>query len=711
MSKNTSAIVELWSNFNIESVKRDLDEKVIEIAKLLEEGDDSRKRLIEQTKEFRKTLTDEQRKLVSQILKPFQSEVDMCSKRSKTMEQVLLNLYKQLIDLPDPLPALENLQRLQKKAERVQDLELENKMLKDTLDDFKLEFSQVKNQEPTIKLLKDRIKELEEKADIQIAAKLKEREKELQKSFADKEESMQTNQLDLVKKLGETEAKCLSLQSQLQKSQNELFELKAKQDELLNGKSLEIDLLMQDIDKLNERVTNSERLAEQYANKLAEQQSLKSESIVNEQQQEQMNYQNSTLEIELIAKEREIAQLVEDLQKLRLKSDKAREFYEKQRLQLEERLTSREKTVEQLELELRKKLDYDEIKKELNILKSIEFSEQYGTDASTSVSAAAAGLVTNAVGAPNEQQPLQKPLEVLLYEKNRHLMNENTQIKNKIAELQVKSDKLTAENLTLSNVNLEQKTLIVQLEKDLMKAINSKQSNGETNLESDLNLNQIINNSEERASISESSVSENVLQQASSEVDVSLFNIVSNQRERFRVRVQELESEILSNKQQNMFLTNEIDRLRSDNVKLYEKIKFLQSFSKNNTSTNESFLEGALENEDSNAIFNKYTNDYEKKLDPFGRFNYREKQKRYSNLKLHDKFTLNFGRFILSNKMARLIFFAYFLIIHLLIFGSLYFIAHRDASHRDFSAECAHSFKDHMKKVHGVETFEPPHQH
>lgn len=138
--------MDLWTQFNIENVKRDLDEKVIEIAKLLEEGDDSRKRLIEQTKEFRKSLTDDQRKLVAQILKPFQLEVDSASKRSKLMEQVLLNLYKQLIDLPDPVPALENVQRVQKKADRVSDLELENKALKETLDDFKAEFSQVKNQ-------------------------------------------------------------------------------------------------------------------------------------------------------------------------------------------------------------------------------------------------------------------------------------------------------------------------------------------------------------------------------------------------------------------------------------------------------------------------------------------------------------------------------------------------------------------------------------
>lgn len=170
-----------------------------------------------------------------------------------------------------------------------------------------------------------------------------------------------------------------------------------------------------------------------------------------------------------------------------------------------------------------------------------------------------------------------------------------------------------------------------------------------------------------------------------------------------------------------MFLTNQLDSLRSDNVKLYEKIKFLQSFSKGSNSSSSNGNDylarwegsggagGSGGDEEAAHVLNKYTNDYERKLDPFSKFNYREKQKRYTNLKLHDKFTLNFAGFVLSSKTARLVFFAYFLIMHLLIFGSLYLIAHTSASHRDFSAECSQNFRDHMFKVHGEKSFEPGH--
>lgn len=119
MSLNLQSIIEAWTRFDMKKVQHDLDDKVIEIAQKLEEGDSSRKALVERTKEFRKSLSDEQRKLVGPLLKQFQQEVDGSTKRSKFMEQVLLGLYKQLIDLPDPGPALENAEVKFKKAEKM----------------------------------------------------------------------------------------------------------------------------------------------------------------------------------------------------------------------------------------------------------------------------------------------------------------------------------------------------------------------------------------------------------------------------------------------------------------------------------------------------------------------------------------------------------------------------------------------------------------
>ena len=75
------------------------------------------------------------------------------------------------------------------------------------------------------------------------------------------------------------------------------------------------------------------------------------------------------------------------------------------------RLLRREKQLESLEVEMAGKSDYEELRRELNVFKMIEFSSY------------------DAVGAGEQQ-----PLEILLLEKNRVLQNENTGLKNRLGE-------------------------------------------------------------------------------------------------------------------------------------------------------------------------------------------------------------------------------------------------------------------------------------
>lgn len=323
MSKSTQTqqVIDVWKSFKFESLKSELDVNVIEIAQQLEEGDQSRKKLIEQTKDFRKALTDEQRKLVAPILKLFQVEVDSSSKRSKVMEQVLLKLYKQLIDLPDPCAALDQFERLLKKCERLTDIEIENKQLRETLDEYNNEFKDVKNQEVTIKMLKEKLKDMESSGESQLQQRVKEKEKEMQRNFTDQLEQAKQIQFDLVKKLGDTESRSLNLQMQLNKAQADLFESKSKQDETLNAKSCEIDLLMLDLDKMNERCANAERMCEQYMQQVNSLKQSESErkrhpsgnraSEAHEESLVTSKLNANNFEIELIAKEKEISHLVE----------------------------------------------------------------------------------------------------------------------------------------------------------------------------------------------------------------------------------------------------------------------------------------------------------------------------------------------------------------------------------------------------------------
>ncbi|KAK2184135.1 hypothetical protein NP493_282g02029 [Ridgeia piscesae] len=206
----------------------------------------------------------------------------------------------------------------------------------------------------------------------------------------------------------------------------------------------------------------------------------------------------------------------------------------------------------------------------------------------------------------------------------------------------------------------EQKQLITQLEEDL-RSVNAVSSmfRGDAEVSVNAALSKFSCDAEGEAVSSQNAefvaealkdvtpeTASTQMQGSSKSAADSLLPIVISQRERFRMRAQEMEAHHVAQQQQVQLLTNEMDKLRSDNVKLFEKIKFLQSYP----------TKGSVASDDTE---NKYQSQYEEKLDPFSTFSKKERIRKYMNLKPYDKITLSMGRFIMGNKMARTI--AFFL--------------------------------------------------
>ncbi|XP_022109688.1 homeobox protein cut-like 1 isoform X1 [Acanthaster planci] len=417
---NISSMFQYWKNFDLPLLQRELDTTATELASRQDESDTSRKRLVEQSREFKKNTPDDIRKSVAPLLKLFQSEIDALSKRSKAAEASFLSVYKKLIDLPDPVSVLDHSLNLQKRAQKAQDLEVENQKLRETLEEYNLEFAEVKNQEVTIKNLKEKLREYEERMESAAQSRAKEKEKELQREFLEKERHLQETQLTLATKLGEAELKIQTLQNALDGSQSELFDLRGKFEEQAAAKSDEVDMLMTDLERSNQRQTASEKELETLRAQLAS----ATQAL---QQAEQMQkapsveqaidiLTRSSLEVELSAKEKEITQLVEDVQRLQAANTKMREGSTNQIQKLEEQVSQKNAAIQKLEEQIRSQSDYDEIKRELSVLKSIEFST-HGSDVSESGDQTDGGTATP------------KSLEMLLLEKNRALQSENTTLK------------------------------------------------------------------------------------------------------------------------------------------------------------------------------------------------------------------------------------------------------------------------------------------
>ncbi|CAF4328246.1 unnamed protein product [Adineta steineri] len=134
------------------------------------------------------------------------------------------------------------------------------------------------------------------------------------------------------------------------------------------------------------------------------------------------------------------------------------------------------------------------------------------------------------------------------------------------------------------NANNELKQLSIQLEKDLLcvGGVTELFRRGPEGQTSDSNSNEtiIIEDVLNQSSTSPASFKNSFSHVSSRDTtsDEALTAIVISQRERFRIRNVELENENVSLKQQTNIFQKEMDKLRSDNIKLYEKIKFVQNY-------------------------------------------------------------------------------------------------------------------------------------
>ncbi|XP_042298631.1 protein CASP isoform X4 [Sceloporus undulatus] len=669
MAANVGSMFQYWKRFDLQQLQRELDATATVLANRQDESEQSRKKLIEQSREFKKNTPEDLRKQVAPLLKSFQGEIDALGKRSKEAEAAFLNVYKRLIDVPDPVPALDLGQQLQLKVQRMHDIETENQKLRETLEEYNKEFAEVKNQEVTIKALKEKIREYEQTLKNQAENIALEKEQKLQNDFAEKERMLQETQNSTATKLEEAEHKVQTLQTALEKTRTELFDLKTKYDEETTAKSDEIEMIMTDLERANQRAEVAQREAESLREQLSSaNKSLQLATQIQKAPDVEQAIEvltRSSLEAELAAKEREIAQLVEDVQRLQGNLTKLRENSTCQISQLEQQLTAKNSTLKQLEEKLKVQADYDEVKKELNILKSMEFAPSDGS---------------------STQDAASKPLEVLLLEKNRLLQSENATLRITNSDLSGRCADLQIQFTEAVSTVAEQKELIAKLEQDLS-TIQSLSATHRPDAEGAAiqNLENIPEPIKEATALFYGYPPSPTSQIPEGQMD-SLLAIISSQRERFRTRNRELEAENRLMQHTMQALQSELDSLRADNIKLYEKIKFLQSYPGRGGGSDDTEL--------------RYSSQYEERLDPFTSFSRKERQRKYLSLSPWDKATLGMGRLILSNKTARTVAFFYTLFLHLLVFLVLYKTAWSESVGRDCAAYCAKKYADHFHQFH-----------
>eukprot|EP00397_Hematodinium_sp_SG-2012_P011346 GEMP01011483.1.p1 GENE.GEMP01011483.1~~GEMP01011483.1.p1 ORF type:complete len:573 (+),score=148.47 GEMP01011483.1:110-1828(+) len=145
--------IDKWREINLPNLLVDLSQVSLQIDENQKLGLARKKRLVEDTKEFkacRKEQGRENEEDVQAILKTYQSEIDTINKRAKFAEAAFLKLHRTLHEAPDPSTLVDPY-----KDEKITTLTAE---LRDMEDEFKV----LKNQDVLVKNLQNKVKELED---------------------------------------------------------------------------------------------------------------------------------------------------------------------------------------------------------------------------------------------------------------------------------------------------------------------------------------------------------------------------------------------------------------------------------------------------------------------------------------------------------------------------------------------------------------------
>lgn len=633
-----------WQKVELGKLQGDLDADAEEIERRRKTSAESRKTLVQEVKTKRQGLPEDVRKAMGPVVKLLQGEVDALARRAKQGEDAFLNVYERMMRLSDPTPWLQYTVQAQARMQSAQELEIENTKLKETIREYREEFADVRNQEVTIKQLREKLQELEGSFDKAVNTKVQERERQLARQQEESERAQQNEQLALVTKQGSLEQEIKTLQKALEDVQNENLEFRSRMEQEAQAQSETLDMTTSDLERASQRIEDLEKELELERTRTAQASAAVQRTVNHQDEQEAAS--RGALEQELAIKDRELSQLVSDLHTTQAQLSDLRQRLADVQSHADAAQAESRRQLEDLEGRLEEMSDYDEIKRELAVFRRIEAGE---ADA-------------------QETGAASKPLELLLLEKNRALESENTELKLQAQQALASVQELTTKRQRAESTAQEQHDLIARLEDQLssVKGLDGRDTSGSPRKN--------VNEKLLTGGMSGAADAGGTGGTGDDSVE-TILPIVTSQRDRFRQRNLELEAEVRHERQANTSLRNEIDSLRSDNVKLYEKMKYMQTYS------------GAAKNTPDDVV-DRYSSQYEEHINPFNAFNAKEKQRRYMSMTPSDRITLTLGRAVLSNKYARMAFVCYALLLHALIFLVLYKYSHTAASTLSQAEQC-----------------------
>ncbi|CAI6008010.1 unnamed protein product [Closterium sp. NIES-65] len=630
MSQSSTWRLRMTNQFDLENARTSLDEQGLKIAENQEASSKNRRKLAESTRDFKKAGKEEQSKLFGALLKAYQEEVDNLTKRAKFAEASFLGVYQKLYEAPDPVPSLASAAEV---AANAAELAAENRRMHAELEEFRSESAHLKNQQATVRRLEERNRQLEQQMEEKVKEMVAMKQHVLAEESQRSMETLKSREDALQEQLRAARETVSNMQRLHEMSQSQLFELKAQSEEDRASKQGEVNLLTDEVERAQARLLALER--EKEALKAQLQTAQPSEAADGESTDSSGAV---GWEAAVRAKEAVIASLHQELHALEAAGAAEREEQRAEVKRLKALLQDQESSIGALRAELATRptqRQWEDLRKQVKILQAVGYNAvevddwdepgmaSNGPGSSSDLSAAAdgdsgkrggeGGVMRSSSGADIGK------LEALLLEKNKRMEHELTQVKMRLSEREEECDETKAKLVALEGTVAEQRALIGKLEDDILKGYGARDKHRAASVGS------IVSMPGAAGGSGGGGVDGGVTGGSSRLVDDdSVLMVVCGQRDRFRQRMGELEEELRAERERSSKLATEVERLKADNVKLYERMRYVQDYTSaggggdrpNSSRSRKSDLEAGPAAD----VEGKYKKIYEETINPFAAF-------------------------------------------------------------------------------------------
>ncbi|KAG6971609.1 hypothetical protein JG688_00004370 [Phytophthora aleatoria] len=680
-------VLQFWKAFDLDSKRVLLDSQGSTMKSEKDASVRSRKKLAETTKQFRRLATDADKAAgAGPLLKAYQEEIDNLTRRAKFSENAFFQLYKGLYAAPDPAPAL----AMVTSSSGTDELAEENKKLKRELKQYEAEFASLKNQDITIRKLEEQVAAAAREREDALHQQVEKRTRELENQLENARLEWAQQRRDYERQLEASRVELREAFAKMDAMQSDLFAHKQRSGLARNALDAEMEAISQDSLLSQTLQLENAQLKKQLEELLSASTSseifdARSSSIPSDDTGSESLQSAREIQAEQDAV---VAALRQEVFRLKEAHATASAAATEEAKRLKSALESAQQAQKDLETQLAARPTvekFNEVTRKLRVMQQLEYNIVDEDEERSNTSSADAAENTEAVdgleAATVEVELILvsrvRRLEHSLQECERTLQSRTTQLQKVQGELHDRDAKIR-----------EQATLIRNLEENVAALERARRNRTSGVIGGDIGSEILMDAMEDQFTVTSGSsrgngvavAADTASSNAATSSDSKMLEIVRGQRDRFRERMKELQSEKNRVEELAQSYKSTVARLETDNMQLYHKIRYLQSYGGDSKSGGARVKPNFSALEDGSAgaydVEARYRGMYEEKMNPFVQFNKMENQQRFTNLNPVDKILLTSAKLLLGHRITRNMAFGYILLLHFLVVATLYSFMH-----------------------------------